>query len=105
MSRPTISIVRSLPPSARTWSGSRKNEVKVRQKQRFAAVTRAKRGESRGSGGDARARSGMGRGGLLARRAAHYCSSPQTRGNAHRVTDGCARLAQLWPRSTSGNAH
>src|SRR5438876_996256 len=35
-------IVRSVPPSARTCSGKRKNDAKVRKKQKFAPVTRAK---------------------------------------------------------------
>ena len=34
------------PPSARTWSGSRKNEAKVRKKQKFATITRTKAGET-----------------------------------------------------------
>src|SRR5262249_9629275 len=42
--RPVIPIAkpmtRSLPPSARTWSGSRKNDAKVMKKQKFATVTR-----------------------------------------------------------------
>ena len=42
----TSPIVRSEPPSSRTWSGRRKNEAKVRKKQKFAAVTRRKRGVS-----------------------------------------------------------
>jgi hypothetical protein len=38
----TTPIVRSVPPSARTCNGRRKNDAKVRKKQKFAAVTRAK---------------------------------------------------------------
>src|SRR5262245_58267286 len=56
----TRPMVRSLPPSARKWSGRRKNEAKVRKKQKFATVTRAKAAARRASS-DA-AGSGLGRG-------------------------------------------
>ncbi len=62
----TTPIVRSVPPSARTCSGRRKNEAKVRKKQKFAAVTRAKQA--------VRVEGAMGRSARrsLPRRAAHY---------------------------------
>jgi len=62
----TSPIVRSVPPSARTCSGRRKNEAKVRKKQKFAAVTRAKQAVRVEGGMDRSARRS------LPRRAAHY---------------------------------
>src|SRR5438876_1196543 len=62
----TRPIVRSVPPSARTCSGKRKNDAKVRKKQKFAPVTRAKQA--------VRVEGDMGRSARrgLPRRAAHY---------------------------------
>src|SRR5258708_4284518 len=40
----TKPTVRSEPPSSRTCSGSRKNDAKVRKKQKFASVTRTNAG-------------------------------------------------------------
>src|SRR5262245_25407640 len=49
MTNPTV---RSEPPSARTWSGSRKKDAKVRKKQNFAIVTRTNAGDSRDTSSD-----------------------------------------------------
>jgi hypothetical protein len=43
MTNPTV---RSEPPSARTWRGSRKNDANVRKKQKFATITRRNAGET-----------------------------------------------------------
>src|SRR5204862_7621252 len=55
----TSPIVRSVPPSARTCSGRRKNEAAVRQKQKFAAVTRARQDERAEAGVGRSARRGL----------------------------------------------